>query len=91
MNQISLPLANLSNCFLSPGLERRVEYFFIRIFRSSASDMVDEAADIWDTIQFIITSRVPTLTYTRYIKSNYTRIRLMDHLIMVQFGYWFRL
>ena len=52
MNQISLPLANLSNCFLSPGLERSVEYFFIRIFRSSASDMVDEAADIWDTIQF---------------------------------------
>ena len=34
---------------------------------------------------------------TRYIirprkkRSHYTRIRLMDHLMMVQFGYWFSL
>ena len=59
MNQISLAFANRSNCFLSPGLERRVEYFFIRIFRSSASDMVDEAADIWGRIQRDLLAIIP--------------------------------
>ena len=35
-----------------------MEYFFIRIFRSSASDTVDETADILDGINLLVGSQL---------------------------------